>query len=85
MCSDELRCDSFSDGSPLSDRQYAVFTSSKAGDRFGLKTGNIRNASEGAKFPAAEVNLTVNRADVFQEILGFGGAFTGKLKKSYIT
>lgn len=76
VCSDQLGCDSFSDGSPLSDGEYAVYTSSKAGDRFSLKTGSTRKVPDGIVLPAAEVNLIVNRTDVFQTMLGFGGAFT---------
>ncbi|KAL9986686.1 hypothetical protein ACROYT_G000862 [Oculina patagonica] len=79
VCSDELGCDSFSDGSsPLSEDEYAVYTSSKAGDRFSLRTGKIGQASDRRKlrFTEAEVDFTVNQSEVFQTILGIGGAFT---------
>ena len=81
VCSDELECDSFSEGSPLPKDSYAVYTSSKAGDRFNLRTGKIKKASDGSKSPVAEaeVAFTVKHRRVFQTILGFGGAFTGKL------
>ena len=81
VCSDELECDSFSEGSPLPKHNYAVYTSTKAGDRFNLRTGKIKKASDGSKSPVAEaeVAFTVNQRKVFQKILGFGGAFTGKL------
>ena len=81
VCSDELECDSFSEGSPLPKDSYAVYTSSKAGDRFNLRTGKIKKVSDGSKSPVAEaeVAFTVNQRKVFQKILGFGGAFTGKL------
>ena len=80
VCSDELKCDSFSKGrTPLSGHEYAVYTSSKAGDRFRLRTGKARQASEKGKlhFAEAEVKFTVNQSEVFQTILGIGGAFTG--------
>ena len=79
VCSDELECDSFSEGSPLSHGEYAVYTSSKAGDRFSLRTGKIQSDSEGSPPLAeeAELTFTVNQSEIFQTILGFGGAFTG--------
>ena len=80
VCTDELECDSFSEGStPLSEHEYAVYTSSKAGNRFSLRTGKARQASNGGKlhFSEAEVKFTVNQSEVFQTILGIGGAFTG--------
>lgn len=81
MCSDELGCDSFTEGtSPLSELEYAVYTSSKAGDRFILKTGKVRQASENRELrftDAVQVKFTVNQSEVFQTILGIGGAFTG--------
>lgn len=79
VCSDEIGCDEFGKGSPLSDGEYAVYTSSKAGDRFNLKTGKIKNFLDGARYPDAEVSFTVNQTSRFQTILGFGGAFTGEL------
>lgn len=78
VCSDELGCDKFGKGSPLSDGEYAVYTSSKAGDRFNLKTGKITKFLDAARYPDAEINFTVNQTGRFQTILGFGGAFTGK-------
>ena len=80
VCSDELECDSFCEGTPLSKQEYAVYTSSKAGDRFRLRTGKIKKTLDGSKSPAAEdeITFTVNQGEVFQTILGFGGAFTGK-------
>lgn len=86
VCSDELECDSFSEGSgsmsqgsPLSHGEYAVYTSSKAGDRFSLRTGKIQSDSEGSPphTEEAELTFTVNQSEIFQTILGFGGAFTG--------
>lgn len=80
VCSDELECDSFTEGTtPLPDHEYAVYTSSKAGDRFSLRTGKARQASDGVKshFSEAEVKFTVSQSEVFQTILGIGGAFTG--------
>ena len=79
VCSDELECDSFSEGSPLSELEYAVYTSSKAGDRFSLRTGKMRQATDRGKlhFSGAEVKFAVNLGEVFQTILGIGGAFTG--------
>lgn len=82
VCSDELECDSFSEGSRLSRGEYAVYTSSKAGDRFNLRTGKIQSDSEGS-LPRAEeavLTFTVNHSEIFQTILGFGGAFTGTEK-----
>ena len=79
VCSDELECDSFSEGSPLSHDEYAVYTSSKAGDRFSLRTGKIQSDSKGSppRAEEAELTFTVNQSEIFQTILGFGGAFTG--------
>ena len=79
VCSDEVGCDEFTKGSPLSDGEYAVYTSSKAGDRFNLKTGKMKKFLDGARYPDVEVSFTVNQTSRFQTILGFGGAFTGKL------
>ena len=42
VCSDEVHCDSFSECTPLSKGEYAVYTSSKSGDRFSLKTGKLK-------------------------------------------
>jgi len=80
VCSDELECDSFSEGTtPLSEHEYAVYTSSKAGDRFSLRIGKARQALKREKlhFAEAEVKFTVNQSEGFQTILGIGGAFTG--------
>ena len=80
VCSDELECDSFSEGTtPLSEHEYAVYTSSKAGDRFSLRIGRARQALQKEKvhFAEAEVKFTVSQSEVFQTILGIGGAFTG--------
>lgn len=76
VCSDEVGCDEFIKGSPLSDGEYAVYTSSKAGDRFNLKTGKIKKFLDGARYPDVEVSFAVNQTSRFQTILGFGGAFT---------
>lgn len=78
VCSDELQCDSFSDGTPLSKDEYAVYTSSRAGDRFRLRTGMQNTVlNEGkSSFSEEEVTFAVNQSEVFQSILGFGGAFT---------
>lgn len=80
VCSDDLECDSFSEGIPLSKEEYAVYTSSKSGDRFSLRTGKIKKTLGGNQSPTAEdeITLTVNQGEVFQTILGIGGAFTGK-------
>ena len=83
MCSDELACDSFSKGtSPLPEQEYAVYTSSRSGDRFSLRTGKIRQLADQALDKDAdvrhvEVKFAVNKSEVFQTILGIGGAFTG--------
>ena len=74
-------CDSFSEGSPLAEQEYAVYTSSKAGDRFSLKTGKIRPESPDSERLRSAGNeipvFFVNQDEVFQTILGIGGAFTG--------
>ena len=79
VCSEELGCDSFSEGtSPLSKHKYAVYTSSKAGDRFSLKTGKFRLLSDSEEESTrAEVKFTVDRKEVYQKIHGIGGSFTG--------
>ena len=85
VCSEELECDSFTEGTtPLSEHEYAVYTSSKAGDRFSLRTGKATQAPNGGNshFAEAEVKLTVNQSKVFQTILGIGGAFTGLYKNA---
>ena len=79
VCS-EQHCDSFSEGIPLSFEQYAVYTSSKAGDRFSLRNGTFSNKTRDEKaLPISDdgVKLTLNSNAGFQKILGFGGAFTG--------
>ena len=75
VCS-EKDCDSFSEGSPLSRKEYAVYTSTKAGDRFRLTTATLNN-SLNLKSTQTDVQLIVNSSVTFQKILGFGGAFTG--------
>jgi len=76
VCSEQF-CDSFTWGErPLSAQEYAVYTSSKAGDRFSLKTGRF-NKTLGVKSSQKTIKLAVNKTVTFQKILGFGGAFTG--------
>ena len=75
VCS-EKDCASFSEGSPLSTKEYAVYTSTKAGDRFRLKTARLKSTLN-LKSTQTGVQLTVNSSVAFQKILGFGGAFTG--------
>ena len=83
VCSEE-DCASFSEGSPLSTREYAVYTSTKAGDRFRLTTARLKNTLN-LKSVQTGVQLTVNSRVAFQKILGFGGAFTGKIMwNSYV-
>ena len=77
VCS-EHDCDSFGEGSPLPTEEYAVYTSSKAGDRFKLKTAKF-NTTLDLKSTQTGAQLVVNRSVTFQNILGFGGAFTGIL------
>lgn len=81
VCS-EKDCASFSEGSPLSTREYAVYTSTKAGDRFRLRTARL-NDTLNLKSTQSSVQLTVNSSVAFQKILGFGGAFTG-MWNSYV-
>lgn len=81
VCS-EKDCDSFSEGSPLSTKEYAVYTSRKAGDRFRLTTARLNN-SLNLKSKQTGVQLIVNSSVTFQKILGFGGAFTG-MWNSYV-
>lgn len=79
VCSVEHGCDAFSEGSPLSEQEYAVYTSSKTGDRFNLRTGKVKKPGFSRKLqhPAEfEVKFVVNQDEVFQTILGIGGAFT---------
>ena len=78
VCS-EKECDSFSEGTPLAMQEYAVYTSTKAGERFSLKTAKF-NKSLGLKSSVNDAQLVVNTSVKFQEILGFGGAFTGNRK-----
>ena len=75
VCS-EKDCDSFSEGSPLLTKEYAVYTSTKAGDRFRLTRARL-NKSLNLKSVQTGVQLIVNSSVIFQKILGFGGAFTG--------
>lgn len=75
VCSEKY-CDSFSDGSPLSPKAYAVYTSTKSGDRFRLTTSRF-NESLNLKSAQTGAQVTVNSSVSFQKILGFGGAFTG--------
>ena len=75
VCS-ENHCDAFSEGTPLSLGEYAVYTSTKAGDRFTLKTARY-NKSLNLNSTQIGTQLIVNASSTFQKILGFGGAFTG--------
>lgn len=81
VCS-EKDCASFSEGSPLSTKEYAVYTSTKAGDRFRLTTARLNNTLT-VKSMQTSVQLRVNSSVAFQKILGFGGAFTG-MWNSYV-
>ena len=76
VCSDQF-CDSFTSGEPLSAQEYAVYTTSKAGDRFNLTTGTF-SKTLGVKSTETVIKLAVNKSVTFQSILGFGGAFTGQ-------
>lgn len=76
VCSDQF-CDSFTSGEPLPAQEYAVYTSSKAGDRFILTTGTF-SKTLGVKSTDTVIKLAVNESVTFQSILGFGGAFTGQ-------
>ena len=75
VCS-ENHCDSFSEGTPLEAGEYAMYTSTKAGDRFKLKTARFNKSLH---LNSAQIGalLIVNTSVTFQKILGFGGAFTG--------
>jgi hypothetical protein len=79
VCS-EQHCDQFdSEGAaPLKHGQYAVYTSSKAGARFNLTLGAFNDkplqAGDGL------TTLTLNESVTYQSILGFGGAFTGRIE-----
>ncbi|EDO38810.1 predicted protein [Nematostella vectensis] len=74
VCS-EQECGEFeSGGSPLKAGQFAVYTSTKAGERFKLSL-HLFNASFTRPDDDA-VSLDVNSSVSYQEILGFGGAFT---------
>ncbi len=75
VCSED-HCDSFSKGTPLEAEEYAVYTSTKAGDRFKLKTARF-NKSLNLNSRQINAKLIVNASVTFQKILGFGGAFTG--------
>lgn len=78
ICTEQF-CDSFTWGEPLSAQEYAVYTSSKAGDRFKLKTASF-NKTLGVKSDETTIKLAVNNSVKFQKILGFGGAFTGQYR-----
>ena len=73
----EKYCDGFSQGSALASGEYAVYTSSKTGARFHLETGKFNKTS--FEETGRVVSLSVNSSAKFQEIVGFGGAFTGWL------
>ena len=73
-CTD-IYCDGFSaEGLSLPSDSYAVYTSSKDGARFELNVGNISSKPE---VNEDTVVLELNSSKKFQEVLGFGGAFTG--------
>ena len=73
-CTDNY-CDGFSaEGLSLPSDRYAVYTSSKDGARFELNVGNISSKPEVSE---DTVVLELNSSKKFQEVLGFGGAFTG--------
>ena len=82
VCSEQY-CDSFSEGKELPSEEYAVYTSSKTGDRFKLTTGTFDKTKRRrpSGFFENGMKLSVNRSTSFQTILGFGGAFTGIVSK----
>lgn len=72
-------CDAFNnkESKPLTNKDFAVYTSSKEGARFELNIGQILpNFSEREDV----VLLHVDETKKYQEIIGFGGAFTGNLE-----
>ena len=71
-------CDGFNnkESKPLRNKDFAVYTSSKEGARFELNIGQITpNFDEREDVFLLHVDETIK----YQEIIGFGGAFTGKL------
>ena len=79
VCS-ESYCDGFSaGGTPLDKGGFAVYTSSSSGARFHLETGIFKKKVNDSHSTGDEVVLKVNSTTEFQEILGFGGAFTGMI------
>ena len=75
VCSED-HCDAFSEGTPLKTGEYAVYTSTKDGDRFKLRKTTFNN-SLNSNSPQIGTKLVINASVSFQKILGFGGAFTG--------
>ena len=72
----ESYCDAFNsqESKPLTDDNFAVYTSSKDGARFELVIGEISphfDEKEGS------ISLHVDETQKYQEVIGFGGAFTG--------
>jgi hypothetical protein len=75
VCTDSY-CDAFDnrESKPLTNNNFAVYTSSKDGARFELSIGEIS-----PHFDEKEdsILLYVDETQKYQEIIGFGGAFTG--------
>ena len=76
VCSEDY-CDAFNNqqAKPLANDNFAVYTSSKDGDRFALEIGEISPHA----MQEDGVLLQVDETTKYQEIIGFGGAFTGIL------
>ncbi len=72
----ESYCDGFNsqESKPLANTDFAVYTSSKDGARFELNIGEI---SPHFSEKEDSVLLHVDETQKYQEIIGFGGAFTG--------
>ena len=69
----ESYCDGFNsmESKPLANNNFAVYTTSKDGARFEL------NIDEISPHSSESVLLHVDETQKYQEIIGFGGAFTG--------
>ncbi|XP_030832503.1 lysosomal acid glucosylceramidase [Strongylocentrotus purpuratus] len=72
-------CDTIEGYLPLLADHFTYYTSSKASDRFAKRIAPISAKSNAS---ASTVNLTINTSDLYQKVLGFGGAVTDSMALS---
>lgn len=71
VCDDNY-CDTLSVPEPKA-REYTLVTSSESGERFTYKKGKLIRPKN-----VSGVCIEIDASDEYQEVKGFGGAYTGK-------